>query len=314
MGAELTTANKILVAASHLAEESETFTAEDLIVRAWKDYPESFGLSGYRENYPDSNRVLSKLMGSVGLCSRGWLEQVSTKLYRITPGGRKFAQALLDNTPSNDTDAQPTRVRTRTARAAAQREVSTVRDEESAPPARAAARTARTTEESPEPRRPTTPPRAPERVSTVAPKPVRAPEPVARPSAPPARPAPVPAPAATSSSVPASKFDGMATLQRLVTSVANQKFSRGAMVTFADACAYWAINASVNSGQLASRLIEVEALLKRAEGAIQSSGAPIRVNDRVDVTLTTVIGLQGLHRMLKQKYQRELDHIRARGD
>src|SRR3954454_10808855 len=113
MGQELTTANKILVAASHLSEEQDTFTAEQLIVCAWTQFPESFGLNGYRDRYPDSNRVLSKLMGTVGLCSRGWLEQVSTKLYRITPGGRKLAKVLRDGVPSNDaTPEKPTRVNT----------------------------------------------------------------------------------------------------------------------------------------------------------------------------------------------------------
>ena len=46
MGQELTTANKILVAASFIAESQETFTAEDLIVRAWQQFPESLGLCG----------------------------------------------------------------------------------------------------------------------------------------------------------------------------------------------------------------------------------------------------------------------------
>src|SRR5262249_34900963 len=48
---ELTTANKIMVAAARLDEERETFTAEDLIVVAWKKFPESFGLTGYRDTY-----------------------------------------------------------------------------------------------------------------------------------------------------------------------------------------------------------------------------------------------------------------------
>src|SRR5579863_3426862 len=33
-------------------------------------------------------------MGSVGLCSRGWLEQVSTKTYRMTSAGRKLVTSI----------------------------------------------------------------------------------------------------------------------------------------------------------------------------------------------------------------------------
>jgi hypothetical protein len=296
MGQELTTANKILVAASHLAEENDTFTAEDLIVRAWTDFPESFGLTGYRDRYPDSNRVLSKLMGSVGLCSRGWLEQVSTKLYRITPGGRKFAAALGEAAPSND-DA-PSR-RAKAPRALAAREAVSTKSEP--PPARTKPRLV-------EPEAPARPSAKPAAVAAKATSAAAAPPPKpARAEAEP--PAKLLAPA-----VSPGNFEGLGTLRRLVTSAAHQKFSRGAMVTFADACAFWAITPSIHAAQLAPRLIEVEALLKRAEQAIQAAGAGLKLDDRTEVTLMAVIGLQGMHKMLKQKYQRELDQIRARGE
>jgi hypothetical protein len=38
------------------------------------------------------------------------------------------------------------------------------------------------------------------------------------------------------------------------------------------------------------------------------------VSDKIEVTLTTVIGLQGVHQTMVQKYRRELDTIRARGE
>ena len=46
--------------------------------------------------------------------------------------------------------------------------------------------------------------------------------------------------------------------------------------------------------------------------ADQSAAAPIRINDRLEVTLTSVIGLPGLHKMLTQKYHRELENSRGR--
>jgi hypothetical protein len=307
----LTTANKILVSAVRLAENQEQFTAEDLIVKAWKDYPESFGLSGYREAHPDSNRVLSKLMGSVGLCSRGWLEQVSTKTYRMTPAGRKFAHALM----SGKTEV------------------------ESPAAARAAARAASTPTEKPakaeapaRPRiEPIGPPRTPsraeirlreireQRAAAAASSAKAAATAKAAPAAPPPQPpAPPPPPPPPPSPPPdykpgeGGKFESSHGLQRLVTSVASQKFSRGGLVTYADACAFWAITPAMHPSHLAQRLEEIEALLKRAEYHIQALGAPIKIHERLEVTLTTVVGLQGLHRMLMQKYHRELDAIRTR--
>jgi hypothetical protein len=94
MNDELTTLKKVLIAAAMLDGDQQVFTAEDVIVKAWRSFPESFGLSGYREEHPDSNRVLAKLMGSLGLCGRGWLEQTNTKTYRLTNAGRKMAKSL----------------------------------------------------------------------------------------------------------------------------------------------------------------------------------------------------------------------------
>ena len=101
-------------------------------------------------------------------------------------------------------------------------------------------------------------------------------------------------------------------LQRLATSIASQKFSRGGLVTFQDACQFWAITTAIHPSHLQPRLTEIEALLKRAETFVQQINAPIRVHDRLEITMTTVIGLQGLHRMLAQRYHRELEGIRGK--
>ncbi len=92
---ECTLPEKILLAAFHLEELGQTpFSAEALIVRAWQQHPRTFGLKGYEEQYPDSNKVLSGVMGEKGLPKRGWLEKVGQKLYSITREGRQVVRRL----------------------------------------------------------------------------------------------------------------------------------------------------------------------------------------------------------------------------
>jgi hypothetical protein len=297
MNDELTTLKKVLIAAAMLDGDQQTFTAEDVIVRAWRSFPESFGLSGYREEHPDSNRVLAKLMGSLGLCGRGWLEQTSTKTYRLTNAGRKMARSLgfVPGVPfgaeskakSADKPSEKShekivekghdKIERVTAPVATVATVAAVRT--SAEPVAARA---------------------------VENKDAHAKERMASSALPSGRPAVA---AASSEPVP---FDQSAILARIATSIASQKFARGGMITFDDACAFWGISRASNGEVLAARLEEFEDVLSRAEKHVRKTGAPVRANDRFEVTLTTVVGLQGLHRMLMQRYQRELDVIRAR--
>jgi hypothetical protein len=65
MSAELTVRQKILMAAVAMGSDTENFSVEDLIVRSWKMFPESFSLRGFERLYPDSNRVLAKLSATV---------------------------------------------------------------------------------------------------------------------------------------------------------------------------------------------------------------------------------------------------------
>jgi hypothetical protein len=94
MGVELTVRQKILVASAALGDESEAFSVEDLIVRTWNLFPESFSLRGYFAKHPDSNRVLAKLSGADGLCGLGWLEHTDQRMYRMTRKGRTVAKQL----------------------------------------------------------------------------------------------------------------------------------------------------------------------------------------------------------------------------
>jgi hypothetical protein len=100
--ADLTVSQKILLAAHKLEEAGHTpFTAEALTVAAWKDSPRTFGLRGFIEEYPDSNRVLTCIMGERGLARRGWLMKVGQKLYNLSRQGKEEALRVLagDDSP-----------------------------------------------------------------------------------------------------------------------------------------------------------------------------------------------------------------------
>jgi hypothetical protein len=94
--AELTVPEKILLAAEQLEKQGQSpFSAESLIVAAWQHSPRTFGLKGYTDQYPDSNKVLSSIMGEKGLARRGWLVKMGQKLYALTREGRQMVRRLL---------------------------------------------------------------------------------------------------------------------------------------------------------------------------------------------------------------------------
>jgi len=88
--AECTVPEKILLAAHQLEEHGQSpFSAEALIVASWQKFPRTFGLKGYADQYPDSNKVLSCIMGERGLAKRGWLSKMGQKLYSLTREGKQ---------------------------------------------------------------------------------------------------------------------------------------------------------------------------------------------------------------------------------
>lgn len=92
---------EVLLAASDFeSNDQPTFTAEDLVIAAWKKFPDSFGMEGHPQ-YPDSNRVYTKLMGKKGLVGRGWLAKVGEKRYQLSEAGRIMSKALVC-TPAPD--------------------------------------------------------------------------------------------------------------------------------------------------------------------------------------------------------------------
>jgi hypothetical protein len=93
---ECTVPEKILLAASQLEEAGQTpFSAEALVVSAWRNYPKTFGLKGFEEQYPDSNKVLAGIMGEKGLPNRGWMAKVGQKMYALTRDGKQVVRKLL---------------------------------------------------------------------------------------------------------------------------------------------------------------------------------------------------------------------------
>lgn len=98
---KLSVADKLVVAAYKLTTSGKpTFTAEDLVVAAWRAYPDTFGLPGYadpdgRSKYPDSNRVFAEIMGTKPVRQRGYLVKVGNKLYQLTEAGTHYAGGLL---------------------------------------------------------------------------------------------------------------------------------------------------------------------------------------------------------------------------
>jgi hypothetical protein len=93
---DLTASEKILLAADQLDKQGQSaFTAEELVVASWRQFPDTFGLRGYADKHPDSNKVLSSLMGEKGLARRGWLVKMAKKEYALTREGRRVLARLL---------------------------------------------------------------------------------------------------------------------------------------------------------------------------------------------------------------------------
>jgi hypothetical protein len=95
--ADCTFPEKILLAANQLEQEGQSpFSAEALIVAAWQKFPKTFGLKGYADLYPDSNKILSSIMGEKGLARRGWLVKMGQKLYSLSREGKLVVHRILE--------------------------------------------------------------------------------------------------------------------------------------------------------------------------------------------------------------------------
>jgi hypothetical protein len=85
-----------------------TFTAEDLLLAAWKRDPMAWGLRGHEKQHPDSEKIYVELdrasMGGRnvrgGLAGLGLLEKVHRRTYRLTPAGLAAASEVVGAAPS----------------------------------------------------------------------------------------------------------------------------------------------------------------------------------------------------------------------
>jgi hypothetical protein len=73
------------------ADTDKTFTFEELLVAAWKQDNQSWGLRGFESEHPDSERIHRELdsrgKNSKGLVELGWLDKVRPRVYRLTLKG-----------------------------------------------------------------------------------------------------------------------------------------------------------------------------------------------------------------------------------
>jgi hypothetical protein len=93
--------HQVLVAALACVNDDPeaTFTAEDLLLEAWRRDSNTWGLRGHESEYPDSERLHAELRRAH---ADGDIEPMSTRQYRLTPAGLAKI-ALL---PQADADPQ----------------------------------------------------------------------------------------------------------------------------------------------------------------------------------------------------------------
>ena len=85
----------VLLAAYSKWLESE-FTSEELVIACWEKYPDSFGLQGYSDRFPDANVVYRHIMGKNSIVKKQrWLSQKGQKRYALTPAGINHALKIL---------------------------------------------------------------------------------------------------------------------------------------------------------------------------------------------------------------------------
>jgi hypothetical protein len=83
---------KILVAMLQLsAGSNQPLEYEDIVVTAWKLFPEDFGLRKYVREYPDSSDIHKPLYGPLKL--RGFVLSANKK-FKLTDKGREYALQL----------------------------------------------------------------------------------------------------------------------------------------------------------------------------------------------------------------------------
>jgi len=93
--------SEMILLASYERWPDSEFTSEELVIACWQKYPDSFGLQGYSDKYPDSNVVYRYIMGKDSIVKKQrWLSQKGQKCYIVTPAGVNHALRLHGATDS----------------------------------------------------------------------------------------------------------------------------------------------------------------------------------------------------------------------
>jgi len=92
----------------------KSFTAEDLLLAAWKRDPLSWGLRGHEKEHPDSEKIYvtidrAQVKGRNvrgGLVGIGLLDKVRERTYRLTPAGLATASTAAEAEPETRAKAE----------------------------------------------------------------------------------------------------------------------------------------------------------------------------------------------------------------
>lgn len=106
-----TQAQKVLLSGVDLHNDYSfhSFTTAQLAVRAWRNYPDVFGLQGFEHSHPDNKKVESSVFGQRGLVSLGLMKKAPKSNegdYFVTEKGRE-AVRILNEKPSPPANIEP---------------------------------------------------------------------------------------------------------------------------------------------------------------------------------------------------------------
>jgi hypothetical protein len=104
---EISLGDKVLLAALKCSQGDlkKFFTAEALLVAAWETDNHAFGLRGFEDKYPDSNKLYTKIDGRDGLVAKGLLRAEGERTLQITEAGLGHALTLSRDISSEQSES-----------------------------------------------------------------------------------------------------------------------------------------------------------------------------------------------------------------
>jgi hypothetical protein len=78
---------------------NKNFTAEDILIEAWKQDKAAWGLRGHEQDYPDPEKINKELnrRGKIGLVGQGLIKRVGPMIYRMTTTGLHEVTLTIPN-------------------------------------------------------------------------------------------------------------------------------------------------------------------------------------------------------------------------